>query len=115
MSERKIEKVTVSSCICIRMSSKPKSADQSGDLRNRATTVQQDKTVAEISMKDFLDFLKISYQVNEAIDKSSPDFIEKNTVNWEKLTANELINRLKGTSGKKKKKIITSLTCFRHW
>lgn len=74
---------------------KSKLTEDTGDLPCRILE-QQEKAVAEISMKDFLDFLKISYQVNEVVDKSSPDTSEKSNVDWKKLTADELINRLKG-------------------
>ncbi|KAK6641538.1 hypothetical protein RUM44_013250 [Polyplax serrata] len=82
---------------------KSKLTEDTGDLPCRILE-QQEKAVAEISMKDFLDFLKISYQVNEVVDKSSPDTSEKSNVDWKKLTADELINRLKERETAEKQK-----------
>lgn len=76
---------------------KPKTANTVKDRKNRPSSASfEDKTVAEISMKEFLDFLKISYQVNEAIDSSIGEDLEKATVDWQKLTSDSLIKRLKG-------------------
>lgn len=59
-----------------------------------------DKTVAEISMKDFLDFLKISYQVNEAVEADDNSVKEKVDLDWKRLTNNALVNQLSGIAGR---------------
>ena len=96
-------KITQCSCICSGMSTfdeheiTPESYKQFLCHNQGMLNEKNEKTVAEISMKEFLDFLKISYQVNEAInDKSSSEPVEKTNVDWKKLTTNDVINNLKG-------------------
>lgn len=43
-----------------------------------------------------MDFLKISYQVNEAIEGAPTDIGDKTNVDWKKLTSNALLTQLKG-------------------
>ncbi|KAL0266966.1 UNVERIFIED_CONTAM: hypothetical protein PYX00_009364 [Menopon gallinae] len=76
-----------------------KSVTPEGKCRRNSTSnaaKPPEKTIAEISMKDFLDFLKISYQVNEAVENDDASIKEKVDLDWKRLTNNALINQLSG-------------------
>ncbi|PSN50899.1 hypothetical protein C0J52_05356 [Blattella germanica] len=49
---------------------------------------------SEISFKDFLDFLRTAYQINEAIDGVPEDLIDKVEIDWHDVAMNEFVSSL---------------------
>ncbi|XP_069683733.1 SANT and BTB domain regulator of class switch recombination [Periplaneta americana] len=49
---------------------------------------------SEISFKDFLDFLRTAYQINEAIEGVPDDLVDKVEIDWQDIGMNEFVSSL---------------------
>ena len=68
-----------------------------------------DSNVGNISMHDFLDFLKISCQLNESISGNSQKSNKK--IDYDQLTKNELIQTILSKSNCTNRLIVSSEKC----
>lgn len=54
----------------------------------------KDKPASEISFKEFLDFLRTAYQINEALDGTVDESGNTKELDWKEVSANKLITSL---------------------